>query len=1056
MRYILTGPYAGFKVELSHPNCLYIKNGYYQATSSTSTKIVSNKDILNNLHPEQEQGNIYETWPTNCYTGECSQYTQDLPGMINCINTNCIQSWNLWPNLVFRPTSISIYKNFGNDISGMIISSDSHSQSVTLDFSGWKFHTPSTGSLITFSDVSATIIHLDFSAISIRASEDTPTTLFTLSGNSTLTISGGNFSNNQSVNLIKYVNSSKTPQAVRVNDFTFRDNTNCQFANSSDPGLAKLSIVRSTITGNNYNTSIITGNYTNIHLEDASFITNTSLTGSGGVMDLSGLDTMIDCSGKVVFNGNAAGSLITFSDVSATIIHLDFSAISIRASEDTPTTLFTLSGNSTLTISGGNFSNNRSVNLIKYVNSSKTSQAVRVNDFTFHDNTNCQFANSSVPGLGSLSIVRSTIIDNSITQVGNTSIITGNYTNIHLEDTSFITNQNLKGDGGVMNLNGVGTTIDCSGKVVFNGNDASLGGAIYSNNNFTIQGGSPAEFRGNNAAGGEGGAIYTTNGVILDNSGIKFISNKASGSAAEIWGGAIFSNTDVSINFAEFSGNHSVRGGGAIYLGQQALNTNITNTTFIENSSNVCGGAIAIQTKSSVNINVTGSTFTGNKSSFRNGPLDHKGGDPGGGGIWYWNPGSVQTLTVRNTALKNPVSFIKNQADTPGTGGAIKSGANLELSGYFKFESNRAATGGALFADNDVSLTGIAYDFSNNSATADIPSGSSWHFDNGGGAIYALRSVFITIETQATFTSNLVQKDVSPAVGSFGGAIYASAGSIYLDGSFNFKGNQSERGGALTCPGNVRLLNGSFVFKDNSSATTYGGAIQCLQTVDISAESVEFMRNISKDEGGAIYGRFVTIKTSGPVDFKYNKSTAGGGAIYSANTISIKGSGPYTFLSNESLKSYGGALSASGGITFDLQGNNSLIFKDNSCVGGVRGFPYAVAGGGAIYSSYGTIDFTNVKNPVQFKGNRVSQPGELGKLGYHIIGYKIRWPESSSGITISDPSCRPNQMSMWAWSAPDDGVACPSDAPATYKCVNAQCVETPGGLSKKICEQLCV
>lgn len=224
------------------------------------------------------------------------------------------------------------------------------------------------------------------------------------------------------------------------------------------------------------------------------------------------------------------------------------------------------------------------------------------------------------------------------------------------------------GGGAIYSYPGATVIVD---KSIFNGNKASLGGAIkILNSNLTV---TNSTFRGNKAVDanlGSGGAIYVDgargdNGKIILRNSI-FTNNYATsyggaffnsiynnnrtivnsstfsgnrvGGGSNGQGGGIWStgnaagvydhwqnpgnNTKLTVRNTTFYGNTAREQGGGIWLGRHPVGINITNTTFSKNTAtNSNGGGIVLGDNSKLNI--TNSTIYGNKVS---GPYSLAGG----------------------------------------------------------------------------------------------------------------------------------------------------------------------------------------------------------------------------------------------------------------------------------------------------------------------------------------------------------------------------------------------------------------------------------------------
>ena len=150
----------------------------------------------------------------------------------------------------------------------------------------------------------------------------------------------------------------------------------------------------------------------------------------------------------------------------------------------------------------------------------------------------------------------------------------------------------------------------------FSSNSAGAGGAIYNNGELSI---SDSAFSDNSAE--YGGAIHNSNGTLTI-SDSSFSSNLADSA-----GGAIDNWRTLNITNSSFSGN-SAAWGGAIYS-QGELS--ISNITFRRNSADSYGGAIF----NGGELSISSNTFSGNSAEI------------GGGAIYNWEG----TLSMVNSII---------------------------------------------------------------------------------------------------------------------------------------------------------------------------------------------------------------------------------------------------------------------------------------------------------------------------------------------------------------------------------------------------------------------
>ena len=348
---------------------------------------------------------------------------------------------------------------------------------------------------------------------------------------------------------------------------------------------------------------------------------------------------------------------------------------------------------------------------------------------------------------------------------------------VNVEDSTFAQNSAQQG-GAIFN--------DQNGKIrvedgTFNNNLASTaGGAIYNNETLVISGNST--FSGNKVTtdGYDGGAIYNKGSLTIEQ-GATFTGNESD------WGGALFLEGTNSITGASFTSN-KVEGtdvsGGALYLGKNAAELTLKDSTFTANSAtntgstdDAAGGAASLMEKATVdNVTFTNNQVLGNNNDNR-----------GGGGALFL--GAEGKITIANsTFTSNHSSSVGGAIATRDENApAVNIDASLDISNS-TFTGNTAnGNGGAIWNNfyNSTNATGSAYitnsTFSNNKA------------DGEGGAIY--NASVLTLAGTNTFTGNTAA---------------GVANDIHNLGTLNIGGTASFEGG-ITGTGSVNVTDGATV-----------------------------------------------------------------------------------------------------------------------------------------------------------------------------------------------------------------------------------------------------
>ena len=384
--------------------------------------------------------------------------------------------------------------------------------------------------------------------------------------------------------------------------------------------------------------------------------------------------------------------------------------------------------------------------------------------------------------------------------------------NIVLKNIKFINANYLTGYGGaVMWLGDGGYISNCN----FTGNTAKSAGAIsWMGSNGTI---TNCSFTAN---------IATENGGAMELCGSENVISLCSftGNIADNYGGAIIGYKSDFTNISEsvFSRNQA-GDGGAIYMDDNAADTKIYNSNFLDNeiiSSD--GGAIYMKGSNGV---IFDCNFKNNNASIFGGAISYEGEN-----------GKVMGC-----------NFTSNSAEY---GAAIEwTGSNGYLYGCI-FKANNASYSGSLRWSG---YGGVVSECNFVDNTAESGGAIYWEWYNG--------SVL-----KSNFTNNSAALE--------GGAIYWT----HDDGSISnciFKANSATLAGALYVYGsNCSVLNSSFI---SNNASDTAGAIYWDCYIDGSIRGCDFVSNMA-NSSGAVYweGNNGSISDS---TFTSNIALDKGGAI---------------------------------------------------------------------------------------------------------------------------------------------------------------------------------
>lgn len=452
----------------------------------------------------------------------------------------------------------------------------------------------------------------------------------------------------------------------------------------------------------------------------------------------------------------------------------------------------------------------------------------------------------------------------------------------------------------------------------FSGNEAGRGGAIYNyaTAETTIKSGTV--FDGNKSTYGHGSAVYTFNGLTIEDK-VEFKNNHAN------WGGALAveltdtssmpAPTNTTVKIGEnvlFEKNTSGAGGAAI------VNTNgkieiADGAKFIENESGAGGGAI-YNTKD--NVDGVDSTISLGSATFENNSTT------GDGGAIYNDDKSTVTITGKTT-------FSGNAAT--GKGGAIANAADSTITldttaGNITFTGNTTGTDKVLNdinTDGTVKITGTKNTVSVNTITGsedgeinktggntlalnDNNSGFKGDFTQSAGVTEVLKEFFggdSIISTSSVDMKNgsSVVKDSTVTLGTKGEMNIEEGASVKINGTV--EANTTKNDAAINNDGNIEV-NGTLiadVIQDSTDASI---------TVNNGAKFG------TKNDGSAIAAGSLTIKQGAVID----------GIVEITEAVKLDFDGVPTVFDKDGLKVGGGHITNEG--TFNLA-NTDIGVEDS-------------------------------------------------------------------------------------------------------------------------------
>ena len=463
-----------------------------------------------------------------------------------------------------------------------------------------------------------------------------------------------------------------------------------------------------------------------------------------------------------------------------------------------------------------------------------------------------------------------------------------------------------------------GATLSVS-NCTFTANTAQYGGAIGSESaNTTV---ANSTFTGNTAIGPTssdlpyGGAIYSDNDITI--TGSTFTANVSGGGAAAVnYGGAIvedgFSTTGLTLSNSQFTSNKAgvpangdVSGvGGAIYDDSGDTMTLSGNTfgggsglgNVASGASDSYGGAIAADTATNASL-ATGNTFSYNAVTS---VVTSTGGYSGGGAIWLSQDNTL-TLAGTNAFANNSVTAGPNAT----VGGEADGGAiDMAYGGVITLPA------GTTFSNNAVIVTdalGNAYGGaikyigdSNGCCSVSRRAGQAFHGRHTALARRRTLQSGSNTMTGVTFTSNTATGGVSSIYGVLGGAIDVESNVTMTISNSTFTSNTASAGllgfrGAISGVGGTMMLLNDQI--NNNTASQVGGGVYASTSETLTVTNCTITGNQVTNEnhgaqgGGGIGGGVSTVTISGTTIAGNSVSGAtagsGGGGVQTWSNVPV-------------------------------------------------------------------------------------------------------------------------------------------------------------------------
>lgn len=619
-----------------------------------------------------------------------------------------------------------------------------------------------------------------------------------------ITINSSEFTNNTSLSAPLYF-SYNTGSKLTINDSIFKNNSATLYHGGVIDSGGEIIVNNSYFEGNsaattggaiaNYDTDVDT-------LTDTGSTYKNNTASSGGAIYSNGALTILNDK----FLGNKAisgdGGAIYIGMNTAVITSSIFGGTGSGEGNSATSNggaIFINSG--TVTVSKSKFLNNSAGNAGGAIYNKGT---LTITDSIFNENTAQNGSGAIENREGTVTVKNSTFDSNSVTSSMHGGAIGGRGT-IVIEDSRFTNNR---------------TSINSTGDNFAGAIDLNYGSLTINNSTFE------KNYADNEGSGNAGGGVLSGNGYFRINNSV-FKDNRA-----KTFGGAFYhdSGDDAIITGSSFIANHSGQGGAIYSNSSMTINDGI----FTNNYSNGHGGAI---------YNASG-TMTVNNSVFKGNTTGYDGTTVGRGGAIE----NFGTLIVSNSIFGGPTNAERNSAS--GDGGAIASSGTYEITDSVFTNNYSAYSGGAVSGAGVINSSVFAKNKAQN-----------------GGAIIASTTLIVN---NSTFTENIAAgQGQGGAIANFGGtvnisdssfrknngvlgaAIWNNAVMIVSDSLFD-SNTASANGGAITNTANGNLTVINSVFKNNIATST--GALYNQGTANIIADNgiTEFTGNKYGTESRAI------------------------------------------------------------------------------------------------------------------------------------------------------------------------------------------------------------
>ena len=443
-----------------------------------------------------------------------------------------------------------------------------------------------------------------------------------------------------------------------------------------------------------------------------------------------------------------------------------------------------------------------------------------------------------------------------------------------------------------------------------------FGGAIYNSESSLMI--TETTLNNNTAQEKSGGAIHNNNGGE-----ITIIKTTLTGNTANHDGGATYNSTgNLKIFNCEFSSNNSPNN---IILNNDSLQ--IQNTIFKDNQSK------------DIVLNDDGATLGIFYGEFKENNIEKS---------ILCNDGkfcSIEKTVFQNNISNNTLNIINNTELTLTDPKIKDNGKSILNEKYILIRKSSPGLENKIFGDGTVE-----------SIENRVPQGEKFDFGYLDKKIHENKTKEILLDHDITFEN--YERDF------YEGGIELDIDNLIIDGNGNMI-NGSDKSRIFIITGkNITLKN--IVFKNGRSHKDYdnplndnGGAIKINHDINVTIENCAFLKNMSEEDGGAIYNRGSLSITETTLNNNTAQEGSGGAIHNQGSSLSITSS---TLIGN-TANCDGGAI---------LNSEGSLSITSSTLIGNTAQEIYG--GGGAIYNR-GSLSITETK-----LNNNTAQEGSGGAI----------------------------------------------------------------------------